>query len=130
MAAPKIARRSPAKRPYPGVMGSSPAGLRAALAFLCVTCGSACARKVTRQPQVDPQAPVVPSTLPRLRRAWTATNVRTNGWHYQETAPTFDGVLIAWAAGQGGSDVIALELATETARWRAPAPRGPESQTE
>ena len=105
------------------------------LACLCVAIvdEAACSQKVTSQPQAhadDAQAPVVASTLPRLRRAWTATKLRTIGWHYQETAPTFDGVLIAWAPGQGGSDLIALELATGKERWRAAAPRGPDAQIE
>ena len=33
--------------------------------------------------------------------------------------------LIAWAAGQNGSDMIALDLATGKERWRVAAPRGP-----
>ena len=81
--------------------------------------------------QADAQPAVVgTSTLPRLRRAWTATNLKTPQWRYRDMSPASDGALIAWG-GQGGGELIAIELATGKPRWRTAATaHGPEAQIE
>src|SRR5262249_34622138 len=86
-----------------------------------------------QKPVTNSHAPVVAaSTLPRLRRAWSinATNLTTTQWGYEETSPASDGALIAWGAGQGGSDLVAIELATGKERWRVAAPQGTGAQIE
>ena len=40
-------------------------------------------------------------------------------------APTFDGALFAWAVGHGGSDVVAVNMATGKERWRVARRRRP-----
>jgi len=81
----------------------------------------------------DAQPPAVAaSTLPRLRRAWSisAADLRTTGWRYEETAPAFDGALLAWDGGHGGRELVAIELATGKERWRAAAPQDEGAQIE
>ena len=76
-----------------------------------------------------PPAIVVPSTLPRLRRAWAVSGLTTTQWRYKETAPAFDGALFAVSAS-GARHLVAIDLATGKQRWRVPQSLSPEPQIE
>ena len=69
-------------------------------------------------------APIVAhSTLPRLRRAWTMSGVKTSQWRYEETSPAFGGVLMGWSGSGAETALVAIELATGKERWRIAEPQ-------
>ena len=90
-----------------------------------------CGRATAAEPAPNDFAPsvVTPSTLPRLRRAWTAQGFTANHWRQRETAPVFDGTLFA-VSPAAPKHLVALELATGKERWRVPQAVEPEPQIE
>ena len=83
---------------------------------------------IVAQP-TPPQAIVVPSTLPRLRRAWSVTGLTAIPWRDKETTPASDGALFVVNVS-GARHLVALDFATGKERWRAPQSVNPEPQIE